>query len=67
MLGKKVPMASKPRGEGLKALVTGPLRKELFCGFPFGLRSIKKTAHAHNVFFGFVFSASLELRVDEIK
>ena len=26
----KVPMANKPRGGGLKALVAGPLRKELF-------------------------------------
>ena len=31
---KKVPMATKPRGGGLKASVAGPLRKELFCGFP---------------------------------
>ena len=27
---KKVPKATKPRGVGLKALVAGPLRKELF-------------------------------------
>ena len=26
-------MATKPRG-GLKALVAGPVRKELFCGLP---------------------------------
>ena len=31
---KKVPMASRPRG-GVKALVAGPLRKEIFYGgFP---------------------------------
>ena len=30
---KKVPMATKPGG-GAKALVAGPQRKELFCGFP---------------------------------
>ena len=27
-------MATKPEGGGLKASMTGPLRKELFCGFP---------------------------------
>ena len=31
---KKVPLATKLRGGGgLKALVAGPLRTELFCGF----------------------------------
>ena len=28
-------MATKPRGGGLKALVAGPIRRELFCGFPY--------------------------------
>ena len=28
MKGQKVPMATKPRGEGLKALVAGPPKKE---------------------------------------
>ena len=31
---KKVPMATKPRGGGVKALVVGPLRKELFLRLP---------------------------------
>ena len=30
---KKILMTTKPRGGG-KALVVGPLKKELFCGFP---------------------------------
>ena len=31
---KKVPMATKPKGGGVKALVAGPLRKELFLRLP---------------------------------
>ena len=31
---KKVLMATKPRGAGLKALVAGPARFFFFCGFP---------------------------------
>ena len=38
---KKVPMATKPGGGGLKALVAGPLRKELF--FAASLYTHKKT------------------------
>ena len=38
-----------------------------FSGIPFWLRFIKKSAHAHNVFFRFGFRASLERKVDEIK
>ena len=38
-----------------------------FSSIPYWLRFIKKSAHAHNVFFGLGFWASLERRVDEIK
>ena len=38
-----------------------------FIGIPYWLCSIKKSAHAHNIFFCFCFWASLECRVDEIK
>ena len=35
LMKRKVLISTKPRGGGLKALVAGPLRKELFfCGFP---------------------------------
>ena len=33
---KKVHMVTKPREGGLKALVSGPLRKDFFCGFRTG-------------------------------
>ena len=30
-------MATKPGGGAIKALVAGPLRKDFFCGFPYGI------------------------------
>ena len=41
--------------------------RKFFLMIPYWLRSIKKSAHAHNVFFGFGFWALLARIVDEIE